>query len=77
MNLSQKWFCTTDKKQNLIIFYGFLVIQEIRRGPLGPRSQNIHFSLYEQVDQLDPSGILVEWLIFFGILQPHHCHHSL
>ena len=48
MNLSQKWFCTTDKKQNLIIFYGFLVIQEIRRGPLGPRSQNIHFSLYEK-----------------------------
>ena len=48
MNLSQKWFYTTDKKQNLIIFYGFLVIQEIRRGPLGPRSQNIHFSLYEK-----------------------------
>ena len=48
MNLSQKWFCTTDKKQNLIIFYGFLVIREIRRGPLGPRSQNFHFSLYEK-----------------------------
>ena len=31
----------------------------------------------KQVDQLDPSGILVEWLNFFGILQPHHCHHSL
>ena len=48
MNLSQKWFYTTDKKLNLIIFYGFLVNQEIRRGPLGPRSQNIHFSLYEK-----------------------------
>ena len=33
MNLSQKWFYTTDKKQNLIIFYGFLVIPEICRGP--------------------------------------------
>ena len=45
MNLSQKWFYTTDKKQNLIIFYGFLVIQEIRRGPLGPRRRNSFFLL--------------------------------
>ena len=48
MNLSQKWFDTTDKKLNLIIFYGFLAIQEICRGPFGPRSQNMHFSLYEK-----------------------------
>ena len=38
-------------------------------------SQNL--AQKQQVDQLDPSGILVEWLNFFGILQPHHCHHSL
>ena len=36
-------------------------------------SAKIQVSYKKQVDQLDPSGILVDWLNFSGILQTNHC----
>ena len=70
MNSSQKWFYTADKKQNLIIFYGFLVIPEIRRGPFGPRSQNMHFSLCEKKNQKIISVVLtIDCPLLFNIDQ--------
>ena len=69
MNSSQKWFYTTDKKQNLIIFYGFLVIPEICRGPFGPRSQNMHFSLYEKNQKIISVVLTIDCPLLFNIDQ--------
>ena len=63
-------FTRLTKKLNLIIFYGFLVIREIRRGPLGPRSQNFHFSLYEKKNQKIISVVLtIDFPLLFNIDQ--------